>query len=101
MCHRYAGEKSTKTMPVISPVSKPSSMCWASFNTWAVNDLPGRICRAETSLLWYKDMFDNGTQAVQKQVLVQFVEVTQNGNWSEAFGLDGSFPSRWDINITI
>ena len=40
---------------------------------------------AEASLLWYKDMFDNGSQAVQYQALVQFVEVTQKGNWSEAF----------------
>ena len=40
---------------------------------------------AEASLLWYMDMFDNGRQAVQYQALVQFVEVTQKGNWSEAF----------------
>ena len=40
---------------------------------------------AETSLLWYNDMFDNGRQSVQYQALVQFVEVTQKGNWSEAF----------------
>ena len=32
----------------------------------------------KASLLWYKDMFDNGRQAVQYQALVQFVEVTQN-----------------------
>ena len=30
-------------------------------------------------------MFDNGRQAVKYQALVQFVEVTQKGNWSEAF----------------
>ena len=44
-----------------------------------------RFAGAEASLLWYKDMFDNGRQAVQYQALVQFVEVTQKGNWSEAF----------------
>ena len=27
---------------MIFPVSKPSSMCWVRFNTWAVQDLPGR-----------------------------------------------------------
>ena len=43
------------------------------------------VDRAEASLLWYKDMLDNGRQAVQYQALVQFVEVTQKGNWSEAF----------------
>ena len=32
------------------------------------------------SLLWYKDMFDNGRQAVQYQALVQFVKVPQKGN---------------------
>ena len=42
-----------------------------------------RFAVADASLLWYKDMFDNGRQAVQYQALV--VEVTQNGNWSEAF----------------
>ena len=42
---------------------------------------------AEASLLWYKEMLDNGRQAVQYQAPVQFVEVTQKGNnyWSEAF----------------
>ena len=45
---------------------------------------------AEASLLWYKDMLDNGRQAVQYQALVQFVEVTQKGNWYVLFGLDGS-----------
>ena len=44
-----------------------------------------RFAGAEASLLWYKAMFDNGRQAVQYQALVQFVEVTQKGNWSEAF----------------
>ena len=44
-----------------------------------------RFAGAEASLLWYKDMFDNGRQAVKYQALVQFVEVTQKGNWSEAF----------------
>ena len=44
-----------------------------------------RFTGAEASLLWYKDMFDNGRQAVKYQALVQFVEVTQKGNWSEAF----------------
>ena len=44
-----------------------------------------RFAGAETSLLWYKDMFGNGRQAVQCQALVQFVEVTQKRNWSEAF----------------
>ena len=44
-----------------------------------------RFARAEASLLWYKDMFDNGGQAVEYRALVQFVEVTQKGNWSEAF----------------
>ena len=43
------------------------------------------FARAEASLLWYKDMLDNGRQAVQYQALVQFVEVTQKGNWSEVF----------------
>ena len=38
-----------------------------------------RFAGAETSLLWYKDMFDNGRQAVTYQALVQFVEVTQKG----------------------
>ena len=33
---------------------------------------------AEASLLWYKDMLDNGRQAVQYPALVQFVEVTQS-----------------------
>ena len=64
---------------MIFPVSKPSSMCWVRFDTWAVQYLPG----AEASLLWYKDMIDNGRQAVKYQA--QFVEVTQTGNWSEAF----------------
>ena len=40
---------------------------------------------AEANLLWYKDMLDKGRQAVQYQALVQFVEVTQKWNWSEAF----------------
>ena len=31
-----------------------------------------RFAWAEASLLWYKDMFDNGRQAVQYQALVQF-----------------------------
>ena len=44
-----------------------------------------RFAGAEASLLWYKDMFDNGRQAVTYQALVQFVEVTQKGNWSAAF----------------
>ena len=44
-----------------------------------------RFAGAEASLLWYKDMFDNGRQAVKYQARVQFVEVTQKGNWSEAF----------------
>ena len=44
-----------------------------------------RFAGAEASLLWYKDMFDNGRQAVQCQALVQFEEVTQQENWSEAF----------------
>ena len=47
-----------------------------------------RFAGAEASLLWYKDIFDNsGRQAVPYQALVglQFVEVTQRGNWSEAF----------------
>ena len=44
-----------------------------------------RFAGAEASLLWYKDMFGNGRQAVQCQALVQFEEVTQQGNWSEAF----------------
>ena len=44
-----------------------------------------RFAGTETSLLWYKDMFDNWRQAVQYHALVQFVEVTQKGNWSEAF----------------
>ena len=39
----------------------------------------------EASLFWYTNMFDNGRQAVQHQALVPFVEVTQKGNWSEAF----------------
>ena len=42
-----------------------------------------RFAGAEASLLWYKEMFDNGRQAIQYQALVQFVEVTQKGNWSE------------------
>ena len=44
-----------------------------------------RFAGAEPNLLWYKDMFDNGRQAVKYQALVQFVEVTQKGNRSEAF----------------
>ena len=61
------------------------------FNTWGST----RFAGAEASLLWYKDMFDNGRQALQYQALVQFVEVTQNGNWSEAFRiLDWSFGFR-------
>ena len=67
-------------MPMIVPVSKPSSMCWVRFNTWAVQYLPGRM----PACSGIKDMFDNGRQAVQYQALVQFVEVTQKGNWSEA-----------------
>ena len=27
---------------MIFPVSKPHSICWVRFNTWAVQDLPGR-----------------------------------------------------------
>ena len=38
-----------------------------------------RFAGAETSLLWYKDMFDNGRQAVQYQALVQFVGDTKGG----------------------
>ena len=44
--------------------------CFKSiFNTWAVQDLPGRkpACSGKY------------------QALVQFVEVTQKGNWAEAF----------------
>ena len=44
-----------------------------------------RFAGAEASLLWYKDMFDNGRLAVQYPALVQFVEVTHKGNWCEAF----------------
>ena len=65
-------------MPVIFPVSKPSSMCWVRFNLGST-----RFSGAEASLLWYNnDMFDNGRQAVQYQALVQCVEpeVTQKGN---------------------
>ena len=51
-----------------------------------------RFAGAEASLLWYKDMFDNGRQTVQYQALVQFVEVTQKGNWSEAFR------ARWALS---
>ena len=51
-----------------------------------------RFAGAEASLLWYKDMFDNGRQAVQYQALVQFVEVTQKGNWSE------TFRARWVLS---
>ena len=51
-----------------------------------------RFTGAEASLLWYKDMFNNGRQAVQYQALIQFVEVTQKGNWYEAFRYGGSFP---------
>ena len=47
---------------------------------------------AEANLLWYKDMFDNGRQAVEYQALVQFVEVTQREIGLKLFGLDGSFP---------
>ena len=50
-----------------------------------------RFPGAEPSLLLYKDMFDNWRQAVLYQALVHFVEVTQKGNWSEVFGLDGPF----------
>ena len=62
-----------------------------------------RFAGAEASLLWYMDMFDNGRQAVQYQALVQFVEVTQNGNWSELFGLDGSllgWKEQWICCVT-
>ena len=51
-----------------------------------------RFAGAEASLLWYKDMFDNGRQAVQYQALVQFVEVTQKGNWS------GALLARWVLS---
>ena len=44
-----------------------------------------RFAGAEVNLLWYKDMFDNGRQAVQYQALVQLVEVARKGNWSKAF----------------
>ena len=47
---------------------------------------------AEASLLWYKDMFVKGRQAVKYQALVQFVEVTQWEIGLKLFGLDGSFP---------
>ena len=43
-----------------------------------------RFAGAEASLLWYQDVSDNGRQAVQYHALIQFVEVTQKGNWSEA-----------------
>ena len=48
-----------------------------------------RFAGAEASLLWYKDMFDNGRQAVQYQALVQFVEVTEMG--LKRFGSMGPF----------
>ena len=54
-----------------------------------------RFAGAEASLLWYKDMFDNGRQAVQCQALVQFVEVTQMGNWSEAFRARWVLSNSW------
>ena len=44
-----------------------------------------RFAGAEASLVWYQDVLDNGRQGVQYQALIQFVEVTQKGNWSEAF----------------
>ena len=44
-----------------------------------------RFAGAEASLLWYKDMFDSGRQAVQYQALVQFVEVTQKGNCKDLY----------------
>ena len=47
----------------------------------AIFDLLG----AEASLLWYKEKFDNWRQAAQYQALVQFVEMTQKENLSEAF----------------
>ena len=49
---------------------------------------------AEASLLWYKDMLDNGRQAVQYQALIQFVEVTQREIGLKLFGLDGSLLRR-------
>ena len=54
---------------------------------WLIRHCLGstRFAGAEAILLWYKDMFDNGRQAVQYQALVQFVEVTRKVNWSEAF----------------
>ena len=42
-----------------------------------------RFAGAEASLLWYKDMFDDGRQAVKYLALVQFVEVKQKGDWSD------------------
>ena len=61
---------------------------------WLIRHCLGstRFAGAEASLLWYKDMFDNGRRAVQYQALVQFAEVTQQGNWSEAFRTRWSFP---------
>ena len=52
-----------------------------------------RFAGVEASLLWYQDVFDNGRQAVQYQALIQFVEVTQKGNWSEAVR------ARWVLSL--
>ena len=74
------------TMPVIPPCFK------------AIFDVLGKVqhlgstrfAGAEASLLWYKDMFDNGRQAVQYQSLVQFVEVTRKDD-------EGDQPGGGDI----
>ena len=46
---------------------------------------------AEASLLWYKDMLNNGRQAVLYQALAQLVEVTQKGIGLKLFWIDASF----------
>ena len=38
----YAADRSTKTAPVISSLSKPSSMCPVRLSSWPVHDFPGR-----------------------------------------------------------
>ena len=69
-------------MPVIFPVSKPSSMCWVRFNTWAVQDLPGRKPACSGISPMCSIMGDRRGGSVSGAHTV--CRGTQKGNWSEA-----------------
>ena len=57
----YVADRSTKTAPVISSLSKPSSMCSVGLSSWPVHDFPGRnpawsgmILLSTCSASWFK-----------------------------------------------